>query len=332
MEKFLSEYVNSPAFKDSMEIAQNSHIELVPLGQGEYNVNYSFIHPETGKKLVLRHNTGSQLHLDDQIGYEFSALRDLEPSGRTPKAYFCDSGNNLLVMEWLPGRALDYTKELPEAAEILADIHSVPVSEGTMLIRPDCPAQAIYDECLEMAAHYLTWDKADKSVCGYIEELIKEIGKLPLSSRSSATPCIVNTELNNANFLINEGGRSYLVDWEKPLLSEPAQDLAHLLVPTTTFWKTDIILSPEEVKNTVDHYIKSVNGRIDVSDLKARFPLYFTVTCLRGITWCAMAMREYSSPGRAIVNEFTLGKIKDYLKVDFLRNILNNYVKRDFLR
>ena len=62
---------------------------------------------------------------------------------------------------------------------------------------------------------------------------------------------MVNTELNSGNFLINEGARSYLVDWEKPLLSEAAQDLAHFLAPTTTFWKTDTILDREAVGQAV---------------------------------------------------------------------------------
>ena len=332
MEKFLNEYINSSSFREELEIAENSHIELVPLGQGEYNVNYSFVHPHKGKRLVLRLSTGSQLHLDDQIGYEFSALKELECSGRTPKAYFCDSENRILVMEYLPGRALDYHKELPVAAEILADIHSVPVSENTKLINPGCPLQSIYDECLEMSSHYLSWSEADPVVCSYINELVEEIGKLPLKSVSKASPCIVNTELNSANFLINPEGRSFLVDWEKPLLSEPAQDLGHLLVPTTTFWKTDVILSPADVKATVEHYIQAVNGRIDICDIKERFPLYFTVTCLRGITWCSMAMREYSAPGRAISNADTFRKIRQYLEHDFLRSILNDYVKRDFLK
>lgn len=29
--------------------------------------------------------------------------------------------------------------------------------------------------------------------------------------------CCVNTELNNTNFLVDEKGYTYLVDWEKPL-------------------------------------------------------------------------------------------------------------------
>ena len=32
---------------------------------------------------------------------------------------------------------------------------------------------------------------------------------------------------------------SYIIDWEKALIGECEQDLAHFLAPTTTFWKTD---------------------------------------------------------------------------------------------
>ena len=331
MKDFLKQYIKSEIFTNSLKIPSGSNIDLVPLAQGEYNVNYSFTHPESGKKLLLRVNTGSQMHLDDQIGYEFSALKELENSGRTPKAYFLDSANNILVMEWLPGRALRYESDMADAAAIFADIHSLPVSADSSLIRPDYPAFSIYEECLQMAEHYLTWDKAKLNTCRLIQELISHIGKLPLKSKASAAPCIVNTEVNSGNFLINPGAVSYLIDWEKPLLSEPAQDLGHFLVPTTTFWKTDTILKPEDVADFTKLYIKAVAGRMDLSEISERLPLYFTVTCLRGITWCAMAMKEYSQPGRLISNEDTFKKISQYLEDDFLENILNSYVKNNFL-
>ena len=55
------------------------------------------------------------------------------------------------------------------------------------------------------------------------------------------------------------------------------------------------------------------------------------MTCLRGVTWCAMACREYCQPGRAISNPDTFRKIREYLKPDFLENLLKNYVRKDFL-
>ena len=86
-------YLHSEAFLAPLGLPTGTPLNFTPLGRGEYNTNYSFQHPN-GQKLVLRINTGSQMHLDDQIGYEFSALRNLEPCGRTPKALFCDSGMN----------------------------------------------------------------------------------------------------------------------------------------------------------------------------------------------------------------------------------------------
>ena len=280
---------------------------------------------------MLRINTGSQMHLDDQIGYEFSALQALASSGRTPKPLLCAPEMNMLVMEWLPGAALDYTRDMDIAAKILADIHSVPVPADCRLLRPEAPALAIYEECLDMVQHYYDWEEADPEVTGLLRTLVAEIGRLPLSEASDAPLCINNTELNSGNFLIDRSGHSHLIDWEKPLLSEPAQDLGHFLAPTTTFWKTDVILTPEEVKDFAVKYRDAVGERMDTSTLSARLPLFFTVTCLRGVTWCAMAYREYCQPGRELRNEDTFRKLKAYLEPTFLQNILENYVRKDFL-
>jgi aminoglycoside phosphotransferase (APT) family kinase protein len=327
----LYSYLKSNEFLSSLGLPPKTELCFSLLGQGEYNLNYTFCHPITQQKLVLRINTGSQMHLDQQIAYEFSALQDLIPSGRTPRPLFCCPEHRLLVMEWLKGNALDYRQDMKTAAGILADIHSVPVPENCRLIRPEAPARAIYEECLEMVQHYYHWDQADPEVCGLLRTLVEEIGRLPLSESSEAPACMVNTELNSGNFLINENGPSFLVDWEKPLISEPAQDLGHFLAPTTTFWKTDVILTPRQVKQFAADYIAAVGHRMDCTTLAKRLPLYFTVTCLRGVTWCAMAYREYCQPGRQLTNADTFAKLKAYLDPAFLENILENYVRKDFL-
>ena len=325
-------FLRSEAFLTPLGLPAGTELDFSVLGQGEYNLNYRFRHPLSGQELVLRLNMGSQMHLDNQIGYEFSALRNLAPSGRTPRALFCDEKHNCLVMEYLPGRPLRYETDLAIGAEILADIHAVPIPADCRLLEPGNPLEAILEECRQMAAHYYSWDKADPEVARLLETLEREIGAKDLSAPAGIRKCIVNTEVNSGNFLINPGQQSYLVDWEKPLISEPAQDLGHFLVPTTTFWKTDVILTPEEIRQFVACYERAVAGRFETESLMERLPLYFTVTCLRGVTWCAMAYREYSQPGRALANADTFEKLKDYLQPDFLRNLLENYVRRDFLR
>ena len=324
------DFLRSEAFLAPLGIPAGAQPDFTVLGQGEYNLNYAFVHPVTGKKLVLRINTGSQMHLADQIGYEYAALQHLAPCNRTPKPVYCWSEQNMLVMEYLPGRPLQYQTDMDIAARILADIHCTAVPEDCRLLRPAHPALAIYEECLQMVQHYFDWEDADPVVCELLRQLIDEIGKLPLCEKSDAPTCMVNTELNSGNFLIN-GENSHLVDWEKPLISEPAQDLGHFLAPTTTFWKTDVILMPEQVKNFTEKYIAAVGGRMDCSTLSTRLPLFFTVTCLRGVTWCAMAYREYCQPDRELRNEDTFRKLKAYLEPSFLQNLLDNYVRKDFL-
>ena len=184
-----------------------------------------------------------------------------------------------------------------------------------------------------MVRHYYDWEKRDPEVEALLRQLVKETGNLPLTEKAGeGVPlCMVNTELNSGNFLIDPQGVSSLVDWEKPLISEPAQDLGHFLAPTTTFWKTDVILSPGEVRRFVETYRALVGDRMDCRLLPERVSLFLRVTCLRGVTWCAMALREYSEPGRALVNQDTFRKLKAYMEAEFLAHILDTYVRKDFL-
>ncbi len=329
-------YTHSPEFLAPLGLTSARGLSFSSLGQGEYNLNYSFCHPLTGQELVLRLNTASQMHLERQTAYEYNALKLLAPSGRTPRPLFHDDSRSILpygvlVMERLPGRPLDYHRDLSTAAAILADIHSLPVGGGSGLIAPRRPLRAIYEECQDMADCYFAWAGRERATEHWLKVLLSEIGELPLDEISPAPRCLVNTELNSGNFLINSSGPSYLIDWEKPLLSEAAQDLGHFLAPTTTFWKTDVILAAGEMQDFVAAYIKAVGARRDTSDLPSRLPLFLKVTCLRGVTWCAMAEVEYARPGRPLENSDTREKIRAYLAPDFLKTIAESYVRRDFL-
>ena len=320
----LEEYIKSEKYRERLGLPKEKTEEYRLLAQGEYNRNYVFTHPVTGQKLLLRVNFGSQMHLENQIEYEFSALKLLESSGRTPRAYFAEGKeleNGVMVMEFLEGHHLDYKSELMLAADCLADIHSVALPKNHSLITPENPVKAILDECIEMFEKYRKWEKADGKTEKMISEMLEKGMRAADRNLDGLYKCCVNTELNSTNFLINgEGRKNYLVDWEKPVCSTPAQDLGHFLAPTTTFWKTDVILTKEQTKDFIKRYISAPNGRFDTCGIEEQTMLYIPVTCLRGITWCAMATVEYSGE-RAILNETTAKKLKAYLSGDFLEYI-----------
>lgn len=56
----LASYLKRRVFLGALGLSEGEPVVFSPLGQGEYNVNYSFIHPRTGKKLVLRINTAAR--------------------------------------------------------------------------------------------------------------------------------------------------------------------------------------------------------------------------------------------------------------------------------
>ena len=329
----LRDYIRLPRFRQALGIPDRAELEPRLLAQGEYNINYVFAHPVTGRKLVLRVNAGSQMHLADQIGYEYNALRLLERSGRTPQALYVDGSREslpygVMVMGFLPGRALDYRRDMAAAAACLADIHSVPVDgPASGLLAPEDPLGAILDECEQMVQTYYGSPLADAAIKRRIERLLAAgRAKAAAAGNMGGYRCCINTELNSGNFLINGPGQpSYLVDWEKPLFGDPAQDLGHFLAPTTTFWKTDVILSPEEMDAFTGRYRQAAAGRFDTDGLEEKLALYIPITCLRGVTWCAMAWVQYQQPDRLIRNEDTFRKMEAYLSADLLDMMERRY-------
>lgn len=293
------------------------NIEL--LGAGEYNINFTFSDDESIKK-VLRINVKSQMDLENQIEYEYETLQLLKNSGVTPKPYDLVTNTTLLpykylTMEFLNGRALDYRADMDIAAYLLSKVHNTEFGENN-LIHASNPFALMYEECENMSNKYLSWDKADKKVSEYVRKFLSKCEELIPNDYEIDSPCIINTELNSGNFLIGKSKEdSFVIDWEKALIGECEQDLAHFLAPTTTFWKTDIILTKEEIDSFLEQY--SQHRDYD----KERFERYLIFNCLRGVTWCSMAYREYSESTKLLMDEFTFNKISSYVSYEFLESI-----------
>lgn len=119
-------YLKYNKLNEEMDIGEDYNVKF--LAQGEYNINFTV--EGLNKKYVFRVNTGSQFGLENQIRYEYEALKRLEVSGVTPKAYYLDHSKKglhygLLIMEFLEGKPLQYNKDLNSAAEIFAKIQSI---------------------------------------------------------------------------------------------------------------------------------------------------------------------------------------------------------------
>ena len=304
--------------KEDLLLAETGYSNIKLLGAGEYNINFTF--DEGDLKKVLRINMKSQMNLENQIEYEYETLQLLKDSGVTPKPYDVVTETNLLpykylTMEFLNGRPLNYKIDMEIGAYLLSTVHNTKYGENN-LINASNPFQLMFDECKQMSREYLAWEKADKKVSNYIKIFLEKCQTLIPEEYTIANPCIINTELNSGNFLIGERKEdSYVIDWEKALIGECEQDLAHFLAPTTTFWKTDIFLSENEINKFLEEYNNYRNFD------RERFERYLIFNCLRGVTWCSMAFRQYSENDKMLMDETTFKKIASYIELEFLEKV-----------
>ncbi|WP_338471725.1 phosphotransferase [Niallia sp. XMNu-256] len=319
----IKEYINNNQSLSHLNL--NNHTRVSFLAQGEYNIN--FVLDSNLNKYVFRVNTGSQMENENQVRYEYDSIKYLEPSGVTPKVFFLDDSlaffqYGILIMEFLEGKPLHYEKDLTKAAAIFSNIHSLNVKknsthfkvedyifsdrikEGERLLASIWESPHVSKEIKSFFDQFLDWTKVNRSKEQYFID--------------DPWHVINNTEVNSHNFIIGED-TSFLIDWEKPVISDPAQDLTQFMAPTTTLWKTNYLLSKEEKELFFSTYIEGLNGQD--KNIRERVQLYTPYLYLRALAWCVHAYVEYHNPNKEIKNIDTFEKIKTFLDLDFMRKL-----------
>jgi len=294
------------------------------LAAGEYNENYHITVQEIygEANYVFRINHGSQLGLEDQIEYEFSVLHALARSKATPRPFYCEVnvtdtalGNGVLLMEYLPGRPLDYTTDLAEAAALFAKVHEQPI-DNRLIVQAN-PLLDIANESDQLLRRYP--DHPMKETGNRLFRYHEQIQNLADESSflfQDDPMVIVNTEVNSRNFIILEQDdhkQGWLVDWEKAVVSSRFQDLGHFLVPTTTLWKTQYRFDSEARELFLKDYAQGAKLDMDMKTILHCTEIMERTILLRALSWCYMAHYEYTHSNRALKNEATFKTIGQYL-------------------
>lgn len=208
-----AEYLRAnEALHEALGTDARSCSDLHPLGEGEHNLNFWFRDEAGGRKFVLRINVAAQPFHKNQVRYEYEALRALEPSGRVPQPFYVDDsaqalGKGVLVIGFCEGRQLDFDHlrpgDLECAAQLMADIHAVPVGEACPLFRPENPLRTLFDECVDRYRAYRASAFEDARVTKWVERFFK-VAEPVSRELCPAADCshIVNTETLPSHFLI----------------------------------------------------------------------------------------------------------------------------------
>ena len=326
-------YLSDRDWKD-VPCMHGRSFEVAPLAQGEYNLNYRITAGDL--ELVFRVNIGTQLHRRDQIVYEYNALRLLAGSGVTPAPYFVDDSRRffdqgILIMQFLPGEPLDYRRDTASAAALLARIHQTTVPEAANhLMRETAPLSMIYEECAGLLQRYFDSDLADPAIRAYLRDLLRWAEAARAAERyyqADPWPCIVNTEVNSGNFIVNRSnGTIHLVDWEMPRWGDPSQDLAHFCSPLTTLWKTDFRMRPQDRRDFLEAYGRRIRDRHLKDTLMDRVRLREPFVYLRGISWSAMGWVAYQSDYAGVKNPDTWAKLEQYMNLEFIRSLFDPFM------
>ena len=308
-----------------------------PLAQGEYNMN--FLVRQGGSTWVLRINTGSQIGLSnaEQIAYEYKTLELLTPADMAPAPYFLDNSHRFLPygvlgMAYLPGERLDYRRDLTAAARLMARYHQLAVPhEQNHLIREEHPLSLTFERCTRMLEVYFNSDLAEPDLAACLREVHAWAEEARHEERyfvADPWNCIINTEVNNSNWIVDRDTRSlHLVDWEKPLWGDPSQDLSHFRVPTTTLWKTDYRMTDADRAAMMDAYQAALTDDHLRDTIEERTRLRDPFNCLRGVSWCAMAWVQYQRGDHLLKNEDTFRKLRMYVDPAFVRGLFDPYLK-----
>lgn len=319
-------YLKYSNLNEKLNIGEAYNVKF--LAQGEYNINFTL--EGSNKKYVFRVNTGSQLGLENQIKYEYEALKNLEASSVTPKVYYLDDSKKnldygILVMEFLEGKPLRYDKDLKSAAKIFAKIHSIDTNGNGLknFIVEDNIFSARISESQKLLRDFFQSSKIPLYLKNFFDIFTNWAEKNRHEEKyflENKWHVINNTEVNSGNFIIGKE-KSYLIDWEKPVISDPCQDLTQFLAPTTTLWKTDCILKEEEKEEFFKVYVSNLKD----NSIRERVKLYTPFLYLRALSWCAYAYLEYQKEDKEIKNIDTYNKIEEYLDLDFMKDLLKSY-------
>ena len=200
------------ALHEALETNAGDCSDLHPLGEGEHNLNFWFCDAVTDRKFVLRINVAAQPFHQNQVRYEYEALRALEPSGRAPQPFYVDDsaqapGKGVLVIGFCEGQQLDFDHlrpgDLECAAQLMADIHAVPVGDACPLFRPENPLRTLFDECVDRYRAYRASAFEDARVTKWVERFLGVAEPISQESCSAADRThIVNTETLPSHFLI----------------------------------------------------------------------------------------------------------------------------------
>jgi len=295
--------MSDPAFFDLLRRALAAVPRLAPLASAKLALlpSRSVAHDHfavegatlDGIAAVLRVPRLSQWGLapEAQLAYEAAAFARAEPSGATPRFFApvpVQAGLPMgaLVVERIAGPKPKLPRDLAPIAESLARLHSLPVPEARapLLVHADPVAETL--KAIREQAALLREAGLAPMAAAAIKAELATAESLALTARPAPVLTLTGSDTHPGNFLMAKRGAVF-VDLEKALYGNPAVDLAHATLYTSTMWDPDCAarLAPAETGDFYAAYFKAVPPALAAA-LKPWVKPMRRLVWLRTLTWC----------------------------------------------
>jgi hypothetical protein len=228
------------------------------------------------------------------IAYQAACFERAAASGRTPRLHGVIAPGpgvpfGALIVDEIVGRAPRVPAETAALAGTLAALHTLPVPEGDArapIPVHDDPVAAIMAVIGAQAA-FLPQAGLAPETRRAVEDELGWARRFAAERAGAPHPlALVGTDTHPGNFMVDAHGRAVFVDLEKTVYGQPAIDLAHASLYTSTMWDAECAaaLSPAEVRAFYAQYLAAVpRGLADA--LRPWLEPLRRLTWLRTTTW-----------------------------------------------
>ena len=230
-----------------------------------------------------------------QLAYEATAFQRAAASGHCPTLHdtvpVCETlPRGALIVDLIDGRPPQLPDDLDAIADALTSIHRLPLplpDERAPLHFHADPVAATLRVIEEQAAHLPSAQLSDGARAAISDELTWARA-FASEGEPDIAPCLVGTDTHPGNFLIDRGGKAWLVDLEKALYGAAPIDLAHATLAVSTGWDPDSAsrLTTGQIGAFYSRYLAPIDVA-RASDLAPWLLPLRRLTWLRTMTWFA---------------------------------------------
>ncbi|MGF1625363.1 MAG: aminoglycoside phosphotransferase [Alphaproteobacteria bacterium] len=229
----------------------------------------------------------------DNLCYQASCFARAEPSGCTPRLYGVLSPEpalpmGALVVDAIAGRTVRLPDDLPAIARCLAAIHGLPVPDRPAPLPVQTDPVAATLAVIEDQADWLDRAGLDPEAVAVIRA---EFGAARTAAHWPNAPhahTLVVADTHPGNYVVDAAGAAWFVDLEKAAYGQPAIDVAHVTLPTSTGWDRRVTgsVSAGDVAAFEAAYLAALPPPVAAGVAPWLGPLR-RLTWLRSVTWFA---------------------------------------------